>query len=209
MHFTSKNNEPLRSAASFIETGFESVFFRLHGESGSHYETAHMRRFIHGRTEAIRSCSIESVEFAKAMCDPIVSDFEKIQLLRAAVNAHKCYTVMASSGDGIDRHLFGLKMMAQEKNIPIPEFFSDGAYVKSTSFRLKTSQVSFNSKSYVCYGPFYEDGYGICYNPRDDDILLAVSALNTNPVTSAKEMGQHLIDALNHMHHLLSNAGEL
>lgn len=164
--------------------------------------------FIHGRTETIRSCSAESVAFAEAMCDPSVSDPEKVQLLRTAVNAHKNYTVMASSGEGIDRHLLGLKLIAREKNFPIPELYTDEAFVKSTNYRISTSQVASNAKSFMCYGPAVEDGYGICYNPRNDDIVLAVSAFNSNTVTSAKAMGQHLNDAFEHMHRLLSKAGE-
>lgn len=181
---------------------------RMHNEPGAHYETAQIRMFIHGRTETIRSCSIESVAFAEAMCDPSVSNPEKVALLRAAVNAHKNYTVMASSGEGIDRHLLGLKLIAREKNFPIPELYSDEAYVKSTSFRISTSQVASNAKSFMCYGPGVNDGYGICYNPRNDDIFLAVSAFNSCPATSAKSMGQHLVDAFEHMHRLLSKAGE-
>ncbi|XP_055298484.1 carnitine O-acetyltransferase-like isoform X3 [Sitodiplosis mosellana] len=196
------------SPDSFIQMAMQYAFYKLHGEPGAHYETAQVRMFIHGRTETIRSCSTESVAFAEAMCDPAVSNPEKVQLLRAAVQAHKNYTVMASSGEGIDRHLLGLKLIAREKNFPIPELYNDEAYVKSTSFRISTSQVASNAKSFMCYGPAVDDGYGICYNPRNDDIILAVSAIKSNPVTSAKAMGQHLTDAFEHMHRLLSKAGE-
>lgn len=181
---------------------------RLHKEPGAHYETAQQRMFIHGRTETIRSCSTESVRFAQAMCDANVLDAEKVRLLREAVQGHKEYTVQASSGEGVDRHLFGLKLIAREKNFPIPELYSDEAFVRSTNFRISTSQVASNAKSFMCYGPAVDDGYGICYNPRNDDIILAVSAFNVSPATSAKEMGQHLADAFEHMHRLLSKAGE-
>lgn len=100
--------------------------------------------FIHGRTETIRSCSVESVAFAKAMCDASVSDDDRIKLLRAAVDGHKNYTTMAMTGGGIDRHLLGLKLIAKENDIKLPELYSDASYVKSTSFRLSTSQVGYN-----------------------------------------------------------------
>lgn len=100
--------------------------------------------FIHGRTETIRSCSEESVAFAQAMCSPpnSVSDQEKVLLLKDAVKAHKDYTVMAMSGEGIDRHLLGLKLIARENNIPIPDFYNDESFIKSTHFRISTSQVN-------------------------------------------------------------------
>lgn len=182
-----------------MSTNEQFFGFRKHGVPGAHYESAGLRKFIRGRTAAIRSCSIESVAFAKAMCDPKVNDAEKLRKLRAAVEAHKKYVKMASSGEGVDRHLFGLKMIAIEKNMTIPEFFNDKAFEKSTHFRLATSQVASKEKSFMSYGPAVEDGYGICYNPRDNDIILAVSARNSNNETSAKELGEYLSEAFLHM----------
>lgn len=122
-----------------------NYLYRLHGEPGAHYETAQQRMFIHGRTETIRSCSIESVAFAQAMCAPrnTVSDQEKVMLLKEAVKSHKDYTVMAMTGEAVDRHLLGLKLIARENKLPIPEFYDDESYAKSTHFRVSTSQVSF------------------------------------------------------------------
>lgn len=60
----------------------------------------------------------------------------------------------------------------------------------------------------MCYGPVAEDGYGICYNPRNDDIFLAVSAFNSCPTTSANEMARSLTEALENMYQVLSKAGE-
>lgn len=60
----------------------------------------------------------------------------------------------------------------------------------------------------MCYGPAVEDGYGICYNPRDNDMLLAVSSFPSCPSTNAVDMGKSLSDALNEMHALLTRAGE-
>lgn len=60
----------------------------------------------------------------------------------------------------------------------------------------------------MCYGPAVEDGYGICYNPRNDDMLLAVSSFPSSKCTSAVQMGQTLVDALNAMYELLVRAGQ-
>lgn len=37
---------------------------------GCCYETAMTRRFYHGRTETIRPCTVEAVEWCKSMLDP-------------------------------------------------------------------------------------------------------------------------------------------
>ena len=46
------------------------------------------------------------------------------------------------SGQGVDRHLLGLRLIAQEAGMEIPDFFKDEAYSKSMYYRLSTSQVS-------------------------------------------------------------------
>lgn len=163
--------------------------------------------FIHGRTETIRSCSIESVAYAQAMCTD-ASDADKVRLLKAAVNGHKKYALDAMTGKGVDRLLLGLKLTARENKLDLPPFYADEGFVKSTHFRLSTSQVASAHRAFMCYGPGVEDGYGICYNPREEDMLFAVSAFPGCAETSAKEMGLALADALNDMYALLVRAGE-
>lgn len=69
------------------------LYFRIHKVPGAHYESAATRKYIHGRTETIRSCSNESIAFAKAMLDDSKSDNDKVAALKEAVNAHKKYSV--------------------------------------------------------------------------------------------------------------------
>lgn len=94
-----------------------------------------------GRTETIRSCSSESLEFSKALNDPKASQQVKYDTMKKAIESHKQYAAQAVTGLGVDRHLLGLKLIAQQNGIPIPELYSDAGYVKSTHFRLSTSQV--------------------------------------------------------------------
>lgn len=75
---------------------FINMVNRLHKTPGAHYESAATRMYVGGRTETIRSCSVESVEFAKAMIDASTSPKEKIAALKRAIQAHKDYTVQAS-----------------------------------------------------------------------------------------------------------------
>lgn len=180
---------------------------RKHGCPGAHYETAQQRMFIHGRTETIRSCSIESVAFAQAMCSPAASDADRVRLLRDAVNGHKDYTVMAMRGDGVDRLLMGLRLVARENQREVPALYADDAFVRSTHYRISTSQVASKHKAFMCYGPAVEDGYGICYNPRDADMLLAVSAFEASAETSARAMAGALAEALDDMYGVLVRAG--
>jgi len=102
--------------------------------------------FAGGRTKTIRSCSSESLEFSKALNDPSASVEHRFETMKRAIEGHKFYAAQAVSGFGVDRHLLGLKLVAKENGIPVPELFSDKAYAISTHFRLSTSQVSPKSK---------------------------------------------------------------
>jgi carnitine O-acetyltransferase len=133
-------------------------YYRLHKVPGAHYESASLRKFIHGRTETIRSCSVESIKFAQTMLDASTSANEKASALRTAIKAHKDYTTLvrknyyskyvrskyyfqALSGEGVDRHLLGLRLIAAENKIELPDLFKDAAYSRSAHMRLSTSQV--------------------------------------------------------------------
>ena len=47
----------------------------------------------------------------------------------------------AVSGQAVDRHLLGLKLLAAEAGMGTPELFKDTAFGRSLHFCLSTSQV--------------------------------------------------------------------
>nr|CAH7723878.1 unnamed protein product [Callosobruchus chinensis] len=79
------------SPDSFVQMAIQLAFYRIHRVPGAQYESASTRKFIHGRTETIRSCSIESVDFAKTMLDTSKTVAEKLAALKEAINKHKEY----------------------------------------------------------------------------------------------------------------------
>ncbi|XP_057381809.1 carnitine O-acetyltransferase-like [Daphnia carinata] len=186
------------SPDSFIQIAIQMAFIRLHGHPAAHYESASTRKFHGGRTETIRSCLPEIVDFANLHLEKNRPQ-EKYRALQAAVNAHKRYVGMAINGQAIDRHLLGLKKLAIENGIDIPSLFLDPGYPISNNWRLSTSQVAAVNDMVMCYGPVTPDGYGCCYNPRRDAINFAVSAFNSNPTTCAEKFGDALKKCLEDM----------
>lgn len=175
----------------------------MHKTPGAHYESAATRKYIHGRTETIRSCSIESVNFAKIMLDASKSDSDRLEAMKSAINSHKKYTVEALNGFGVDRHLLGLKLMALERGVEISPLYSDQGYIRSAHMRISTSQVATKCDGFMCYGPLVPDGYACCYNPRDKDMNFAVSAFVEHPETSAAKFRLALESSLLDMHNVL------
>ena len=82
------------SPDSFVQMAIQLAFYKLYKQPGAHYESAQTRIYVHGRTETIRSCSKESIAFAKAMTES-TNDHEKLLKLREAINSHKNYASMA------------------------------------------------------------------------------------------------------------------
>lgn len=194
------------SPDSYIQIAIQLAFYMIHETPGCHYESAHLRIFTNGRTEAIRSCSNESIEFAKSMVLTKNTDEQRLELLRKAVNAHNAYAGNAILGKGIDRHLLGLKLMAIENELPIPEFFNSKPIVRSSTFRLSTSQVPSANEAFMAYGPLTQDGYGCCYNPRNDDIFFAISSWSSNKKTSSEMFAKSLYTALKSMETLIEKS---
>ena len=49
--------------------------YRLHRAFAPTYETGHTRAFFHGRTDTVRTCSLASCAFVRAMEDPALPPF--------------------------------------------------------------------------------------------------------------------------------------
>ncbi|KAG7262133.1 hypothetical protein CRUP_003945 [Coryphaenoides rupestris] len=173
-----------------------------------------------GRTDTIRSASLDSFNFAKAFDDPgkqgvrYVNDIwsfflctakntEKLALMERAIKAHRSYTNMAIQGQAIDRHLLGLKLQAIEDRVSIPEIYTDPSYATAMHYKISTSQVPAKTDCVMCFGPVVPDGYAVCYNPKEEHINLAVSSFNTSAETDTPRMVQAVEAALLDMRALL------
>uniref|UniRef100_A0A6J0TPP3 Carnitine O-acetyltransferase isoform X1 n=2 Tax=Pogona vitticeps TaxID=103695 RepID=A0A6J0TPP3_9SAUR len=191
------------SPDAFIQIALQLAYYRMYKEACATYESASLRMFRLGRTDTIRSASVDSLKFTKAMDDTGKPDLEKAELLRRATQAHRAYTDMAITGNAIDRHLLGLKLQAIQDLVSMPELFMDTAYAVAMHFNLSTSQVPAKTDCVMCFGPVVPDGYGVCYNPMADHINFAISAFNSCAETNAARMAHYLQKALLDMRQLL------
>lgn len=194
------------SPDSYIQIAFQLAFYRLYNEPCATYETASLRKYQHGRTDTIRSCSIESLEFCKGMCDPNVPHEQKRELLKKAVNSHKNYVNEAINGQGIDRHLLGLKLAAIKNGMNVPDLHMDQTYSTSCHFKLSTSQVPSKEEAVLVFGPVVPNGYGLCYNPQESQIIFGVSAFNCSPETDSNKMANSVRQSLIDMKNLMAGS---
>uniref|UniRef100_A0AAY4EVI7 Choline/carnitine acyltransferase domain-containing protein n=1 Tax=Denticeps clupeoides TaxID=299321 RepID=A0AAY4EVI7_9TELE len=177
------------SPDGFIQMALQLAYYRMYQFCCSTYESASLRMFHLGRTDAIRSTSVESFAFVQAMDDPAK------QVSETMVHTAK-YILGAIHGQAIDRHLLGLKMQAIEDLTSLPDIFMDTAYAVAEHFNLSTSQVGSTTDCVMCFGPMVPDGYGVCYNPMDNHINFAVSAFNSCEDTNATKFTRFVDYAL-------------
>jgi carnitine O-acetyltransferase len=146
------------------------AFHRMFGRPGVCYESAQTRKYRLGRTEVIRSASNESKAWAEAMDNPNHTDGQRAELFRKAVNRHLTYAGWAADGQGVDRHLFGLKKMLKEGE-KLPEIYADAAFGRTNHWELSTSQLS---------SPFV-DGWG--YGEGELCCLFTIPASSSDAVS--------------------------
>lgn len=67
-------------------------------------------------------------------------------------------------------------------------------------------QVGSKTDCVMCFGPTVPDGYGVCYNPMEEHINVAITAFNSCEETNAARFAQAVEGALLDMRALLEEA---
>uniref|UniRef100_A0A671LR32 Peroxisomal carnitine O-octanoyltransferase n=1 Tax=Sinocyclocheilus anshuiensis TaxID=1608454 RepID=A0A671LR32_9TELE len=192
---------------TFVQLALQLAYYRLHGKSGSCYETATTRRFFHGRTETMRPCTVEAQHWCRTMLNPTAT-VSKRQALNAAFSKHNKLMAEAQDGRGFDRHLLGLYLIAKEEGLPVPELYMDPLYTKSGgggSFVLSTSLVGYTTVL-GAVAPMVPHGYGFFYRIRDDRIVASCTAWKSNPETDAETLFQNLCTSLHDIMHVTTQS---
>ncbi|CAF3615540.1 unnamed protein product [Rotaria sordida] len=191
---------------AMIQVALQVAYFRMHGKCGATYESGSLRRYHLGRTETIRSCTLEAQIFARTMSEEHneTANNTKYDLFLNAMKAHRQYTNDAINAKGIDRHLLGLRLIAMENNLPKPALFDHISYKRAMRYTLSTSQVAAKHDCVMIFGPAADDGYGCCYNPRRDSINYMITAFKiNNGGTDVKEFSNHLDRSLTDIRKLI------
>ena len=87
------------SPDAFVQMAYQLAHRRAKGLAGATYESIATRQFHHGRTEAMRVVTPESVAFVDAMQSPDTSDEAKRAAFRAAAGAHGKRAKQSQAGD--------------------------------------------------------------------------------------------------------------
>ncbi|XP_030053832.1 palmitoyl thioesterase CPT1C isoform X1 [Microcaecilia unicolor] len=194
------------SPDAFVQIALQLAHYRDKGKFCLTYEASMTRLFREGRTETVRSCTVESSNFVKAMMNCSETDEQRLKLFKTAAEKHQLLYRNAMTGAGIDRHLFCLYIVSKYLGKDSP-FLKE---VLSEPWRLSTSQTPIqqvelfdlvNHPEYVScgggFGPVADDGYGVSYIIVGEDLInFHVSCKHSSPETGAHRFGAHIQKAL-------------
>lgn len=130
----------------------------------------------------------------------------KRDALFTAIKEHDHLMREAKEGRGCDRHLFGLKCIAEDNGLPIPKLFTDHSFTASGgngNFVLSTSTCGYTGMSGGT-SPMCLNGYGCFYNFEKEKIWLWIVAFRQSYETSIEKYTRSLEEALVDLQALLA-----
>lgn len=195
------------SPDGFIQMALQLAYYRDYGKFSLTYEASMTRLFLEGRTETVRSCTIESAAWVKAMENEKSTTQERVRLFNEACKQHQKGYLDAMCGRGIDRHLFCLFVVSKYLEVDSP-FLKE---VISEPWRLSTSQTphgqtpKINLKKYPQlagpgggFGPVTFDGYSCSYIVSGEDaVFFHLSSHKSCPVTDTTRFANRIRKAMN------------
>ncbi|KFQ41854.1 PREDICTED: carnitine O-palmitoyltransferase 1, liver isoform [Nestor notabilis] len=191
------------SPDAFVQLALQLAHYRDMGKFSLTYEASMTRLFREGRTETVRSCTVESCNFVRTMEDPTESNENKLKVFRLAAAKHQHLYRLAMTGSGIDRHLFCLYVVSKYLAVDSP-FLKE---VLSEPWRLSTSQtpqqhidLKKNPEMLSCgggFGPVADDGYGVSYIIMGEaSIHFHVSSKISCSKTDSHRFGKNIMKAM-------------
>lgn len=176
---------------------------RTYGRVRSTYESVDMREYQGGRTECLRPNTRAAVELASALVDGTATP----DLLLAHLDSHRTQVKRCKSGQGIDRHLFGLRLMADRHGYAVP-LHDDPAYGRLTTDFLSTTSLGDPSRIVrAAFAATSEGGIGIYYVPLPDQGVVEFTLSWTDGVAEhVGELEQALADGVAALWSLLEDA---
>jgi len=136
---------------------------------GGTYESATTRRFFKGRTEVIRVVTSEADAFVQAMMEE-KGEEEKKALFEKAAKVHVANAQDAGRGEGVDRHLLGLRKVLKEGE-ELPELFDDPVMKRASHWVLSTSALVSKHLREYGWGEVVPNGFGVAYLTCFDDYM--------------------------------------
>ncbi|EJT46015.1 hypothetical protein A1Q1_05519 [Trichosporon asahii var. asahii CBS 2479] len=184
------------SPDAFFQVALQAAYYRQHGGTAATYESSNQRKFLHGRTETIRSCTSEALAFSQLLDDSSADAKRKIDSFKHAAGVQNALTLAAGNGQGVDRHLLGLRCQMKPDEAAAATLFNDPAYAKSTTFILSTSNTGAGDLFRGGFAPVTGAGYGVNYAVDPKNIKITISDWKSSNATDAPAFKSTVLQTL-------------
>lgn len=164
------------SPDAFVQMAFQAAYYGLYGRVECTYEPAMTKMYLHGRTEAVRTVSDESVHFVQTFWADNPAE-QKVEALKRACATHVATTKDCAKGQGCDRHLYALFCLWQRL---VDESPTSGSSI--------TDGGSISSSGYASPS---EDCGSAAGSPRADSVLSVNSNNNGGDQTTGASQQQN------------------
>lgn len=195
---------------AFYQMVLQLAYYRIHNKVTATYETAATRKYLRGRTETIRTLSVDSKAFVEGFDNKNLTAKEKYELLAKATSAHRKYTQIASDGHGCDRHLLVLRLLNADhqmlnaqnelESVAMHPIFTDPIHAESQTWRLSTSGLHAGIRLMgTGFGTVYPDGYGINYMAAPTLVKFGIESKRVPETVSTEKFMQTIDEVLKDM----------
>ncbi|KAI9258898.1 acyltransferase ChoActase/COT/CPT [Phascolomyces articulosus] len=193
---------------AFFQMVLQLAYYRLHKKVVATYETGSTRKYLRGRTDTIRTCSVESKAFVEGWCNTELDIKDKYDLLVKATATHRKYTQIASEGHACDRHLMVLRLLNSDhqmrnpatgklESVPMHAMFQDPIFQKSQTWILSTSGLQAGIRLMgTGFGAAAVDGYGINYMAAPMLVKFGIECKNVPETVTAQKFSDTIRQTL-------------
>jgi carnitine O-acetyltransferase len=177
------------SPDGFAQMAYQLAHQRTKGLVGATYESIATRQFRHGRTEAMRVVTPESVRFVAAMDDPGADRAARRAAFLAAAEKHVARAKDCQAGLAPEQHLWELQLIQKRRGAelgvtePLALYETPG-WLKMRDDYLSTSSAPSTNIRYFGFGSTSAQCIGIAYVLLPDRWNLYLST----PLAVADEM---------------------
>ncbi|CAL4150213.1 unnamed protein product, partial [Meganyctiphanes norvegica] len=168
------------SPDAMMQLGFQVAYYLKNGEVVATYESCSTSAFKHGRTETVRPATLETTKFVKAAASSQLDYAQLKNLITECSKVHGNLTKDAAMGQGFDRHLFGLRKLAEASGGEMPALFTDPSYAKINHIILSTSTLPSTEIAFGGFAPVVRNGFGVGYQIQDDFLGIVLSSYPPN-----------------------------
>ena len=109
-------------------------------------------------------------------------------------------------GQGIDRHLLALRILAMKEHMS-PALFAHPVFARFNDFQLSTSQIAYPVVEFVGFGPPTVQSYGVCYMCcLPDRLVVLVGSRRSHPSKNADRMTRAVHQAFRDVRRLVQDS---